>query len=269
MLKDCLENVRKNHPLIHCITNYVTVNDVANMILAAGGSPIMADEPCEAAEITEKCNGLVLNMGTISPRRAQAYLNAGIAASRAGHPVVLDPVGLGISTYRRETAEKILREVTLTVIRGNLSEILTLATGENSGRGVDAVSSSMDEEQLITLLKETAGRMHCILCISGETDYVCDEKKCYVIHNGRSEMSRITGTGCQLTGLIAAFVSANKGNETEACAAAVCTMGLAGEFGYSHLQSYEGNASYRNRIIDAVYCMDGNTLEQGANYEIH
>ena len=269
MLGDCLKHVRERKPLIHCITNYVTVNDVANMILASGGTPIMADEPQEAAEITSKCDGLVLNMGTINERRHASYLEAGKEANRKGHPVVLDPVGLGVSSYRRKIAGELLSQVKMTVIRGNLSEILTLAGSTASGRGVDAADvQGKSEEEIIALIKKAAADLDCVIAVSGATDYVADRNVCYVIHNGRSEMSRITGTGCQLTGLIASFVTANKDNPAEAAAAAAALMGLAGETGWQHLAEYEGNATYRNRIIDAVYRMDEDTLNKGARYEI-
>ncbi len=272
MFGTCLKNVRDRAPLIHCITNYVTVNDVANMILASGGSPIMADEPQEVAQVTSVCDGLVLNMGTINDRRSESLHTAGVKASQVKHPIVVDPVGIGISDYRRAVADRLLADVDLTVIKGNISEIKALSSGVHTGHGVDAsVEDKADDhnlDEVCAWLKQKAADMHCILVATGAIDLIADENVCYVIRNGRSEMSRITGTGCQLTGLIAAFVTANHDCRTEAAAAAVAAMGLAGEIGYAHLAPYEGNATYRNRMIDAVYTMDPETLDQGAEYEV-
>ena len=138
MLENCLENVKKSTPLIHNITNYVTVNDVANAILACGGSPIMSDEPDDVAEITSICGGLNINIGTLNKRSIEAMFVAGARANELGHPILLDPVGAGASTLRTDTAVKIMNELRPDVIRGNISEIKTLALGNGTTQGVDA-----------------------------------------------------------------------------------------------------------------------------------
>ncbi|MBQ0066328.1 MAG: hydroxyethylthiazole kinase [Firmicutes bacterium] len=273
MLKECLENVRKNTPLVHNITNYVTVNDVANVILACGASPIMADDEMEVEDITSICGGLNINIGTLNSRTIKSMIKAGKKANLLNHPVLLDPVGVGASQLRSQTAKTLVQEIQFSVIRGNISEIKGLALGSSTTQGVDAnMADTVTDENLmetIQVLKQYAKEMHCVIAVTGAIDLVTDAQKCYVIRNGRKEMSSITGTGCQLSGMITAFLVANPGNFTEAAAAAVCTMGLAGEIGYSHLQAYEGNSTYRNRIIDAIYNMDGKTLEEGAKYEIY
>lgn len=272
MLGCCLENVRKQVPLIHNITNYVTVNDVANVLLACGGSPIMSDEVEDVMEITAICGGLNINIGTLNKRTIGAMLAAGKKSNELGHPVLLDPVGAGASTLRTETALNLMKEVRLDVIRGNISEIKTLAQGSGTTKGVDAdVADAVTEENLeeaIAFAKSFAGRSGSIVAITGAIDLVADDQTCYVIRNGRPEMGRITGTGCQLSGMMAAYLTANPQNKLEAAAAAVCVMGLAGEIGWSRMQEGDGNATYRNRIIDAIYNMDAKTLEQGAKYEV-
>ncbi|MEZ3471008.1 MAG: hydroxyethylthiazole kinase, partial [Schaedlerella sp.] len=132
MQKELLENVRNSHPLIHNITNYVTVNDCANILLACGGSPIMADDVEEAEEITSICGGLNINIGTLNQRTIPAMKKAGIKANELGHPVVLDPVGAGASRLRTGTAMNLLEHVRFSVIRGNISEIKTLALGSGT-----------------------------------------------------------------------------------------------------------------------------------------
>ena len=227
MLGNCIENVRKNVPLVHNITNYVTVTDVANVLLACGGSPIMSDEPEDVKEITSICQGLNINIGTLNKRTIEGMFAAGACANELGHATLLDPVGTGASALRTNTAVELMEKVRFDVIRGNISEVKTLAQGSGTTKGVDAdVADAVTEEKL-------------------------EE-----------------GIACQLSGMMTAFLAANPEQKLEAAAAAVCTMGLAGEIGWGYMQKGDGNATYRNRIIDAIYNMDKETLEKGAKYEI-
>ena len=272
MLGDCLNNVRKNTPLIHNITNYVTVNDVANIILACGASPIMADEPDEIEDITSICAGLNINIGTLNKRTVDSMLLAGKKANELGHILLLDPVGAGASALRTRTALNLLENLKFDVIRGNISEIKTLAMGIGTTNGVDAsAADSVTNENLnssVEFIKNFAQRTGSIIAVTGEIDIVTDGNKSYIIRNGRAEMSKITGTGCQLSGITTAFAAANPDTKLEAVAAAVCAMGIAGEIGWSHMQTGDGNATYRNRIIDAIYNMDSDTLNNMAHFEI-
>lgn len=271
-MKECMDNVRKNVPLVHNITNYVTVNDVANILLACGGSPIMSDEPEDVEDITSVCGGLNINIGTLHQSSIEGMLLAGKKANELGHPVLLDPVGAGASRLRTDTALRIMKGIKLTVIRGNISEIKTLAYGSGTTKGVDAdVADAVTEETLndaIAFVKNFARKTSCIIAVTGAIDLVSDGEICYVIRNGRPEMGKITGTGCQLSGMMTAYVTANQEKPLEAAASAVCIMGLAGEIGWSRMQEGDGNATYRNRIIDAVYQMTGEDLERGAKYEV-
>jgi len=273
MLKEMLKNVRKTAPLVHNITNYVTVNDCANILLACGGSPIMADDVEEAAEITTICGGLNINIGTLNARTIPAMHAAGKRANELGHPVVLDPVGAGASALRTRTANELIRDVKFTVIRGNVSEIKTLALGVGNTRGVDAdMADGVTKdtlEQAVAFAKEFARKTGAVVAITGAIDIVADDKKAYCIFNGHPMMSRITGTGCQLSALTAAYAAANPDAPLQAAAAAVCAMGICGEMAYHRLSEADGNATYRNYIIDAMYHLDGEELERLARYEIH
>ena len=272
MFAECFENVRSTCPLIHNITNYVTVNDCANMVLACGASPIMADDAAEVEDITTICGGLNINIGTLNSRTITSMLLAGKKANLLGHPVVLAPVGAGASQLRTDTANRLLREVKFTVIRGNISEVKTLASGAGTTKGVDAdVADKVTEENLdsaVAFAKAFAARTGAVVAITGAIDIVADAHKAYCIRNGHPMMSSITGTGCQLSALTAAFVTANPDQPLEAAAAAVCAMGLAGEIAHSRLSSLDGNSTYRNYIIDAVYNMTPAQLEEGATYEV-
>lgn len=272
MFKRALENVRKNAPLIHNITNYVTVNDCANIIIACGASPIMADEEEEVADITAICAGLNLNIGTLNRRTTASMLIAGKRANELKHPVVLDPVGVGASRLRTETALRLLEEVRFTVIRGNISEIKALALGSGTTKGVDANSADrVTEENLdevAAFAKAFSQKTGAVIVITGAIDIVADSSRAYCIRNGHPMMSDITGTGCQLSALTAAFVAANPEHPLEAAAAAVSAMGCAGEMAHSRLTEWDGNASYRTYILDAVYRMTPEMLEKGARYEV-
>ncbi len=268
----CLDRVRERRPLIHCITNYVTANDVANLLLACGASPIMADEPEEVEEITARCAGLCLNLGTPSRRTIPSLMRAGVKAGELGRPVVLDLVGVGASALRRRTAQELMARVPFTVLRGNVSELRALAGGQEHTRGVDAggadAVTEAELERGVAFAKGTARRTGTVVAVTGAIDLVSDADRCFVIRNGRPEMGKITGTGCQLSGMMTAFVAANPDRRLEAAAAAVCAMGLAGEIGWSRMAQGDGNSPYRNRIIDAIYNMDGAALDKGAKYEV-
>ena len=272
MFEQIFENVRQKSPLIHNITNYVTVNDCANMLLACGGSPIMADDPEDAVEITAICGGLNINIGTLNQRTIPAMLAAGKRANELGHPVVLDPVGAGASTLRTDTALRLLNEVKFAVIRGNISEIKTLALGSGTTKGVDAdVADKVTEENLdgaVAFAKDFARRIGAVVAVTGAIDIVTDGERAFCIRNGRPKMASITGTGCQLSALTAAFVTANPDCLLEAAAAAVCAMGLCGEIAHRRLTELDGNSSYRNYIIDAMYRLTPAELERRAKYEV-
>ena len=272
ILKTMLENVRAKTPLVHNITNYVTVNDVANVLLAAGGSPIMSDDADDVEDITSICGGLNINIGTLNKNTIPSMFLAGRKANELGHIVLLDPVGAGASRLRTDTANRLMREVRFDAVRGNISEIKTLCTGSGTTKGVDADAvDAVTEANLddgVALVKAFARQAGCIIAVTGAIDLVSDGERCWCIRNGRPEMSRITGTGCQLSALTTAFLVANPEHKLEAAAAAVCTMGLAGEIAWANMQPGDGNSTYRSRIIDAIFNMTGDTLEKGAKYEL-
>ena len=277
MLGELLDNVRRRRPLIHCITNYVTANDCANILLACGGSPIMADDPGEVEEITALCGGLNLNIGTLNTRTVPAMLAAGKKANELGHPVVLDPVGAGASALRTDTALRLLEQIRFSVIRGNISEIKALALGRGfttgaSTQGVDAdAGDAVRSETLAEAVRFARGfakKTGAVVAVTGAIDIVAGADRAWCIFNGHPMMSAVTGTGCQLSALTAAFAAANPDRVPEAAAAAVCAMGVCGELAHRRLSERDGNASYRNYIIDAAYRLDGDTLDKMAKYEI-
>lgn len=272
MFTKILENVNKRPPLVHCITNYVTVNDVANALLACGGSPIMADDEKEVEEITSICTALTINIGTLNERTIKSMIKAGKKANAISHPVVLDPVGAGASKLRTNTTFDLLEKVKFTVIRGNISEIKTVYLGSGTTQGVDAdvkdVITEQNLEEAVSFAKKLSEKTGAVIAITGAIDIVADRKSAFVIRNGHSMMSKISGTGCMLSAMIAAFVGANQEQPLLATAAAVCTMGLAGELAYQRIVKENGGSStLRAYIIDEISKMNAETLNGGAKVE--
>ena len=267
-----LGNVRAGAPLVHNITNYVTVNDCANILLACGASPIMSDDADEVEEITSICGGLNINIGTLNRNTIPSMLLAGKRANELGHPVLLDPVGAGASKLRTETACRLIDELELAVIRGNASEIKTLAVGTGSTKGVDADEkdqATVDNiERIIDEAREFSFGTGAVIAITGATDIIVHGRQACLVSNGHPLMSRVTGTGCMLSALLAAFVTANKERLFEAVCAAVIAMGVCGEIAQRRLSSLDGNSSYRNYIIDAVYNLTAEQLQGGAKYDM-
>lgn len=266
-----IEAVRETAPLIHCITNYVTANDVANLLLAIGARPVMADDPAEAAEITLAAQGLCLNLGTLHSTSVPAMYAAGAAAASRGIPLVLDPVGAGSSTFRTQTARELTRALRPAVLRCNPTELAALAGREGGGAGVDtAPADRITEANLGDSARRIAAQareLNTVVAVTGAVDLVTDGTVCYAVRNGRPEMGRVTGTGCQLSALLTAFLAVQPSKPLEAALGAVCAMGLAGELAWERMALGDGNAAYRGRIIDAVYHLSGQALEKGANYE--
>ena len=273
MEKKLIENVRQSVPLVHNITNYVTVNDVANILLACGGSPIMADDAEEAEEITSICGGLNINIGTLNARTIESMLLAGKRANELGHITVLDPVGAGASRLRTETAMQLLEKVRFSVIRGNVSELKTLWGGSGSTKGVDAdLADRVTEENLdemVEFAKKLSKKTGAVIAMTGAIDIVTDESKAYAIRNGNPLMSKITGTGCMLSGVVAAYCVANPDHLLDATAAAVAAMGLSGEIAFERLKknALGGTSSYRTYIIDAMSNMSDEILKEGMKLE--
>jgi len=272
VFQDIIQNVSMRTPLVHCITNYVTVNDLANILLACGASPIMADDIGEAAEITAICTALNINIGTLNVRTVSSMIAAGKKSNELGHVVVLDPVGAGASTLRTKTTFQLLEEVKFSVIRGNISEIKTIYQGSGTTNGVDAdISDAVTEENLpkaIAFAQKLSQRTGAIIAITGAIDIVADDKKAFIIRNGNKTMSKITGTGCMLSGVVAAFCGSNPQNLLEATAAAVSAMGICGELAFEKMQKTDGGtASFRTYLIDAMSKMDATLLTGGMKVE--
>ena len=254
-LKRALDNVRAGSPLVHNITNYVTVNDCANALLAIGASPIMSDEPADVEDITS----------------IEGMFAAGERAGELGHPIVLDPVGAGASALRTRVAGDLLDKLAVSVIRGNMSEMKALAGGAAATRGVDVCpDDAVTEDNLAAgaaFARDFAAKTGAVVAITGAIDIVADADRAYAVRNGSPLMGRITGAGCMLSCLCTAYAVANPGALLESQVAAVAGMGLAGQQAQTRMGGLDGNGSFRTYLLDALYHLDGNALEAGAKVE--
>ncbi len=271
-MEDMLKIVRETKPLVHNITNYVTVNDCANAIIAIGGSPIMSDEVKDVKDITTICSALNINIGTLNKRTIKAMYKAGKISNKLDHPVILDPVGAGASKLRTDTAKGLMKSIGFSVIRGNISEIKALALGMSSTKGVDAdITDKITEENMddvISFAKRFANETGATVVITGEIDIIADKDVAYIVKNGHPIMSKITGSGCMLSAIIGAFIGANPQNVTNSVLSAVCVMGICGERAYLRLKDNDGNATFRTYLIDELYHIDENILGESAKYEM-
>ncbi len=261
-----LERVRAQRPLVHNMTNIVVTNVVANALLAVGASPVMAYAPEEAADMARIAKALALNIGTLDERVVSAMLIAGHAANAAGVPVIFDPVGVGATAYRNETATRLIESVNLTVLRGNQGEIGFLLGAGGEVQGVDSLGSG---EHLPRVMKEWAAARGCVAVATGPVDYVTDGTRVFTLHNGHALLSFITGSGCQATGLIGAFCGAAGALATvetyaDACVAALTCLNVAGELAAG---TASGPGGFQAALFDELYRLDGVTVDRLARVD--
>ncbi len=267
--------VRETVPLVHNITNYVTVNDVANAELAIGGSALMADDIAEVRDMVSIASCTNINMGTLNARTIESMVEAGKVAGETGTPMVFDPVGAGASGLRNQTTERILAETSPTVIRGNLSEISFVAGVGASTKGVDSSDADASNDP-VEVAKKVAAERGCVVAITGAVDVVTDGKVVYKISNGSPLMSKITGTGCMCDGLIGCFVGAldsldDTAEVAVATAGAILSMGLAGELTANSLKEHHGcvgTGSLHIGIIDRLSLLDEAAYREHARIEV-
>lgn len=259
IISDNLVDLKKKKPLVHHITNYVTVNDCANMTLALGASPVMADDIGEVEEMVSFASSLVLNIGTLNSRTIASMIAVGKKAKKLGIPIVFDPVGVGATSLRTATAKRIMEEVCPSVIRGNMSEIKILAGLSAYIKGVDSVADEMDGEQVA---RELSQKLGCVIAITGKQDIIAQGERVCRIDNGHAILSQVTGTGCMATSLVGCFCGATD-DWFMGAVAGVMTMGLAGELAEQSLQVGEGIGTFRTRLFDAVWLMTPEALRKG------
>jgi hydroxyethylthiazole kinase len=255
-----LREVRERKPLVHNITNYVVMNTTANALLACGASPVMAHAVEEVEEMVSMAGALVINIGTLSTPWIESMMIAGIKANALQIPVILDPVGSGATQLRTQTAKRLIREITFSVIRGNASEILSLGPeGSEATKGVDSVHTV---DQASRAAMDLAKELDTTLAITGVEDWITDGKTITRVLNGHTMMARITGTGCMATAIIGAFLAVTP-DSLEAAATALAYFGLAGE--KASTRSF-GPGSFQPALLDALYLIQEEDLRRGVKF---
>ena len=266
MLQENLQRLKEKAPLVNCITNPVTMNDCANLLLACGASPIMAQDENETGEIVARVDAVVLNLGVPDPARLRASELAAGAAGARGIPVVLDPVGVGASPYRLEAALRLMEEGNITLIRGNLSEIRALAGGGEGERGVDS-REALELPQRTALARRLSGQTGVAVLLTGETDVAAWGRRTLAIRGGDPWMGRITGCGCMLSALCGAFLGAGA-EPLWAAASAAGMMSLCGSQAAAQARRLGlGTGSMRAFLIDRAGLITPEELERKGIYE--
>ena len=255
-----LHALREEAPLIHAITNPISITQCANAVLALGARPIMAEHPREVEEITATAAALLLNLGNITDVRMEAMRRAARSAGKTGVPVTLDAVGVACSRLRRDYAQQLLEDFPPAVLKGNYAEILALVRADYTASGVDG-DKALTPAAVSKAGGELARRYGCIVLASGETDLVTDGTGVTAIHNGTSQLGWITGTGCMLGAVCACFLAAAV--PLEAAKAACVTMGVAGELAATP----KGNGTFLMNLIDQLSTLDGETIQANARME--
>lgn len=262
--------VQRQHPLVDCITNIVTVNDIANGLLAIDARPVMASAPEEITFFTARADALLLNLGATSAEQRQAMLLGAAEANRLGKPVVIDPVGVGTSPLRRAQLAQLLNERQIACIRGNISEIKALAGLSTDAGGVDASEADLEDPRAFTLAADMAKNLAAahgtIIAISGPRDIVSDGRTTYVVNGGNAMMTRVTGSGCTLTGIVAAFIAAAPADPLRAVTAAIGLMCLAGDRALAKTGRH-ATASFRTAMFDALSAITPEELQSGLRLE--
>ena len=250
-----LRAMREHKPLVHQITNYVVMNETANATLALGALPVMAHAGEEVEEMARIASALVLNIGTLSRHWVDAMLLAGRTATERGIPIVLDPVGAGATTYRTETARRILDEVGVTVLRGNAGEVATLVGAAAEVRGVESMSTGIEPSELARAAARTLG---VIASVTGPVDHVSDGERVVAVANGDPWLATVTGTGCMSSALTGCFLAAKPEEPLEAAAEALAAFGVAAE---DAAVGAEGPGTFHARLYDGLYALDPDTLD--------
>ena len=249
-----LERIRQIKPLIHNLTNFVVMNSTANVILATGASPVMSHAREEVEEMASKANAVVLNIGTLEPDWIESMILAGKTANKYGIPVIFDPVGVGATRYRYESAHKIIERVNCDIIRGNASEVLSLAGFNVAIKGVDSLVSM---ENLTAKILEISQKFGTVIAVTGVEDLVCDGNRCLGIRGGDPIFKKVTGTGCAASAICACFAAVNE-NAVEASAEALAFYGIAGK--EAAIQA-EGPGTFQVKLIDVLATLDFKTIK--------
>jgi hydroxyethylthiazole kinase len=251
---EILARLRERQPVVHHLTNWVTIYDCANVVKVLGASPVMAHAREEVAQMTGLASSLVLNIGTLTLDFVEAMLVAAQAANARGIPVILDACGAGATTFRDEASLRLLHEARIDILKGNASEIARLSGAQVQTKGVDATRVDLDLRQLAQAL---ARKRQSVVVITGAEDIVASPEALYLVQNGHPLMAHVVGTGCMATSVIGAFAAVEPDLAAAAAAALVC-FGVAAEVA---AQTASGPGSFKEKLFDALFHLDDATIQ--------
>jgi len=252
---DLLQRVRQQSPVVHHLTNWVTIYDCAQVVKTLGASPVMAHAPEEAAEMTGIASALVLNIGTLTADMVEAMKLAAASANRKGIPVILDVCGAGATEFRDRKAFELLDQVKINVLKGNVSEIARVSGANVRTKGVDTTEVGTD---LAKLAQTLAVCRQTTVVVTGGVDIVAGERGIFHVRNGHELMTRVVGTGCMATSLIGAFAAVEP-DLGRAAACALACYGIAAELA---AKTSHGPASFKSALFDCLYNLDQPTVER-------
>lgn len=262
MIEQLLERVRQRKPLIHHITNQVTINDCANITLCMGALPVMAHAIEEVEEMVSAAGALVLNIGTLTPDQIEAMITAGKKANQMNIPVILDPVGAGATALRTDSAKRILAEVRVAVIKGNAGEISILAGQGGTVKGVESVGRYDNIEDICSNL---ASVYDCTVVVTGSTDIIADARRMTKVHNGHPMLGRVVGTGCMAASVLGAFAAVESDRVLSSAAAMAC-FGIAGQMA-AQREDVKGPGTFKAAFMDELYNLNSDKVKQYLNIE--
>lgn len=276
-IEENLKNIREKNALTHCITNSVTINDCANAVLAIGGSPFMAEDAEELEEVVTIADVLVINIGKLSKNQIESMKISAKTANATNTPIILDPVGVGVTQLRNRTTLDLIENYDITAIRGNISEIKAIAKlvgvldESNTAKGVDVnIDDIITEENLKAngdVICELASKLNTVILASGPIDILSDGKTTVAIDNGDDMMPLITGSGCMLSSIVGSCIGGS--NPFDGSLVAILAMNIAGEKARAKVeQKNEGTGSFRAYLIDYLYKTDSETLINESNIKI-
>lgn len=260
-----MDLAKEKNPLVNFLTNYVTANDLTSVTSYFGGSPVMTDDPIDAADVVEygQVDALVFNIGTITNKQVNAMMVAGKKATEMGIPIILDPVAAGATPFRSMAIKRMLNELKIAIIKGNLAEIKACLGVKTTSKGVDSNEDESDADKFVV---ELAQKYHCTVAMTGVIDIISDGERVVKIHNGTHLLPKVIGTGCSIGALVGTF-SGVTSDYFYSAITGVLIMGIAGEIAEKKLRHGEGYVTYKHHLLDSLSIFTQEQLKEFAKIE--
>jgi len=258
-----MDKAKEENPLVNFLVNYVTANDLTSITSYFGGTPVMTDDPIDAADVVEygQVDALVFNIGTITNKQVNAMIEAGKKAAERNVPIILDPVAAGVTPFRSAAIKRMLEELKISVIKGNLAEIKACLGVETTSKGVDSNEDESDADQYVVAL---AKKYNCVVAMTGIEDIITDGKRVVKIKNGTPSLPKVIGTGCTIGALVGTF-SGVTDDYFYSAMAGVIVMGIAGEIADQKVDAKLGYYTYKHHLLDTLSVLSNEQIKERAN----